>query len=84
MVPSACFHRLAERDTDILGGVMVVDVKVAHRLYRHVDARMPGQQVEHMVEKADAGRNVGHARPVEVHRNSISVSLVLRLMSPCA
>src|SRR6266496_1518505 len=30
---------------------------------------MPGQEAEHMVEKADAGRNVGHACPVEVHRN---------------
>ena len=60
-------HRLAERDADILGGVVVVDMQVAHRLDRDVDARMPGQQIEHMVEEADAGRDVGHAGAVEVH-----------------
>ena len=62
-------HRLAERDADILGGVVVVDVEVADRLHGQVDARMPGQQIEHMIEKADPGRDVGHARPVEVHRH---------------
>ena len=62
-------HRLPERDADILGGVVVVDMKVADRLHRQVDAGMPGQQVEHMVEKADPGRDVGYAGPVEVHRH---------------
>ena len=54
-------HRLAERNADIFGGVMVIDVEVADRLDRDVDARMPGQQIEHMVEKADSGRDLGHA-----------------------
>ena len=59
--------RLSERDADIFGGVMMVDVKVANRLHGDVNARMPGKQIEHMVEEADAGRDVGHACPVEVH-----------------
>jgi len=54
-------HRLSERDADILGGVVMVDVEVAHRLDRKVDAGMPGQEIEHMVEEADAGRDIGHA-----------------------
>jgi len=29
MSPSACFTAWAERDADVLGGVMVVDVQVA-------------------------------------------------------
>ena len=62
-------HGLAERDADILGGVVVVDMQIAIRLDRDVDAGMPGQQIEHMVEEADAGRNVGHAGAVEVYRN---------------
>src|ERR1700743_2436253 len=58
--------RLAERDTDIFCGVMVIDMKVAIRLHRDVDARMPGQQIQHMVEKADPGGNLGYACPIEV------------------
>jgi len=61
------FYGLSQRDTDILCGVMVVDVEVADRLHRDVDARMPGKQVEHMIEKPDAGRDVGHSRSVEVY-----------------
>jgi hypothetical protein len=29
---------------------------------------MPGQQIEHMVEKANSSGNAGHAGPVEVYR----------------
>src|ERR1700710_308276 len=45
----------------------MVDMEVAIRLHRDVDARMAGEQVKHMVEEADAGRDLGHARAVEVH-----------------
>src|SRR5258708_34954006 len=48
---------------------MVGDVKVANRLHGDVNARMPRQEIEHMVEEADAGRDVGHACPVEVNAN---------------
>ena len=61
-------HRLAERYPDILGGVVMVDVKVAVGLDGEVDARMAGQKIEHMVEKADSGGNAGHAGAVEVYR----------------
>ena len=44
-------------------------MEIAVRLDRDVDARMPGQQVQHMVEEPDTGRNLGHARAVEVDRN---------------
>jgi hypothetical protein len=49
--------------------VVVIDMEVAIGLHGYVDAGMPGQQVEHMVEKADTGRNLGHARAVEVYRD---------------
>src|SRR4051794_33134036 len=62
-------YRLAERDADILSGVVVIDVEVAHGLDADVDPRMPRQQVQHMVEKADPGRDLGHAGAVKVYRN---------------
>ena len=60
---------LAERNADVFGGVVVVDMEIAVGLDRDVDARMPRQQVEHVVEEADTGRNLGHACAVEVDRN---------------
>ncbi len=42
-------------------------MEIAIRLDRDVDAGMAGQQIEHVVEKADAGRDIGHAGAVEVH-----------------
>jgi hypothetical protein len=42
---------------------------IAIRLDRDVDARMPRQQIEHMVEEADTGRNLGYACAIEVYRN---------------
>src|ERR1700754_3583744 len=47
----------------------MVDMQIAIRLHRDVDAGMPGQEIEHMVEEADAGCDMGHARSVEVDRN---------------
>jgi len=58
-----------ERDADVLGGVVMVDMEIAIRLHRNVDAGMAGEQVQHMVEEADARRNTGNAGAVEVHRH---------------
>jgi propanediol utilization protein len=42
-VAERLLHCLAERDADVLGGVMVVDMQVALGLDRDVDARVPRQ-----------------------------------------
>src|SRR5258705_6521552 len=68
-VAERLLDRLAERDADVLGGVMVVDMQVALGLDRDVDARMARQEVEHMVEEADAGRDRRRAGAVEVDRD---------------
>ena len=68
-VAERLFHRLPERDADILGGVVVIDVQVALGLDREVDAGMARQEFEHVVEKADAGRDRRNAGPVEVDRD---------------
>ena len=62
----------------------MVDMEVAIGLHGDVDAGMPGQQVEHMVEKADTGRNLGHARAIEVYRDLDVGFLGLALDGRCA
>ena len=68
-VAERLLHRLAERDADVLGGVVVVDMQVALGLDGQVDARMARQQIEHVVEEADAGRNRRCAGAVEIDRD---------------
>ncbi len=62
-------QRLADRDAGVLDRVVVVDMQVALGLDRHVDQRMPGELVEHMVEEADAGGHVGLAGAVNIERD---------------
>ncbi len=64
-VAERLLHGLAERDADILGGVVIIDMQVALGLDRDVHAGMPGQQVQHVVEKADAGLDLRAAGAVE-------------------
>ena len=59
-------QRLAKRDADVLDGVVIVDVAVAFRADADVDQGVARELVQHMVEEADARRNVGRARSVEI------------------
>src|SRR6478672_3249393 len=68
-VAQRLLHRLAERDADVLGGVVVIDVEIALGLDGQIDTRMARQQVEHVVEEADSGRNRRRTGPVEVDCN---------------
>ncbi|KIT81814.1 hypothetical protein QT20_00235, partial [Staphylococcus aureus] len=81
-VAERLLDRLSERDSDVFGGVVVIDMEVAIRLHRDVDARMAGQEVEHMVEEADPGRNRGHACSVEVDRH-LDVGLLGLALDGC-
>ena len=65
-VAECLLHRSPERDADVLGGVVVIDMQIALGLDRNVDARMPRQQVQHVIEEADAGRDRRTALPVEI------------------
>ena len=62
-------HRLAERDPDILGGVMMIDMQVALSLDLDVDARVTRQQIEHVIEKTYARGDGRTAFAVKVDRN---------------
>ena len=64
--PSALRQRLAEHDAGVLGGVVVVDVQVALGAQRDVDQAVARELLQHVVEKADAGRDVVLAGAVEL------------------
>ena len=58
-------HRLAEGDADVLDRVMRVDVQVALGGQFQIERRVAGDLVEHVVEKADACRNMRVSGAVE-------------------
>ena len=72
-------HRLADRDAGILGGVVLVDMEIADRLHVEVDQRVARQLFEHVIEEADAGRDVIDAGAVEIDGD-----VDRRLASSCA
>ena len=59
-------HRLAQRDAAILDGVVLVDMQIALGAQGNVDARMAGELLQHVVEKADAGGYGIDAFPIQV------------------
>jgi propanediol utilization protein len=81
-VAERLLHRLAKRDAGVLGGVMKIDVQIAFRLHCDVDARVARQQIEHVVEEADARRNIRRALAVEIDRD-LDIGL-FRLALHCA
>ena len=59
-------NRSADNVTGILGRVMEIDMQIAFGVQRDVDEAVARQLFKHMVEKADPGRDVARACPVEV------------------
>ena len=53
---------------DVFDRVVLIDVQIALGANRQIDRRVLGEQRQHVVEKADAGRDVGLARAVQVER----------------
>src|ERR1700722_10073175 len=68
-VAERLLHRLAERDTDVFGSVVLVDMQIALGLDGQVDPGMPRQKIEHMVEKAYPSRDRRRAGAVEIDRD---------------
>ncbi len=70
--PGAVAERLVERlpedDRGVLGGVVGAGLQVAADGDVEVEAPVPGEQVEHVVEEADAGRAGARAGAVERQR----------------
>src|ERR1035441_2842862 len=51
-------EQLAEHDADVFHGVVLVDVEIAFGLQGEVEAAVLGEQLQHMVEEANAGGDV--------------------------
>ena len=66
LVAQCLAKRLAQHNAHILDGVVRIDLHVAHRVYRQIKQTMAAKGVEHVVEKRHAGRDVAHARSVQV------------------
>ena len=64
--PSALATAWPEHDASVLGGVVEIDVQVALGLERDVDQGVAGQLLQHVIEEADAGRDVIGAGAVEI------------------
>ena len=62
-------ERLADGDRHVLDRVVGVDLQVADRLHREIEAAVTTELVEHVVVERDAGRDVGDAAAVEVDRH---------------
>ena len=52
-LPERGRDRLAERDAEVLDGVMLIDVEVARRVDAQVERAVARKQLEHVIEKAD-------------------------------
>ena len=78
---------LAERDSDIFGSVVLVDVQVASGLDGEVDPGVACEEIEHVVEEADPGLDRGRAAAVEIDGNRnvglLGNSFDLGLAHPC-
>src|SRR5882672_471917 len=59
-------ERLAERDADVLDGMVAVDVQVALGFDLEVDHGVARNLVEHVLEERQAGRELGRAFAVQV------------------
>ena len=66
LVAQRLAKRLAQHDARVLDGVVRVDLDVAHRAHRQIEQTMAAKGVEHVVEKRHAGRDIAHARSVQV------------------
>ena len=75
-------HRLAERNAEVLDGMVLVDVEVAVDLGREIETTMAGEQLEHVVEKTDPGADLVSPRPSMVSASAILVSVVCRSITP--
>ena len=61
-------HRLTQHDADVLDRVMLIDVEIAGRSERQVEAAVPCEQLEHVVEEANPGPHVVAALTVNGQR----------------
>ena len=70
--------RLAERDPDVLDGVVLVHVEIAVRLQREIERAVARHQLQHVIEEADPGGDLIPSAPFVPSFQWIEVSRVFR------
>src|SRR5690606_9126253 len=73
---------LPQHNPHILNGVMAVNVQIAHCLHRQIKQAMHGEGGQHVVEKADTGRNLGLTCAVQVD-GQMNICLFCLPMNRC-
>ena len=63
--PERLIERLAEHEAAVLDRMVIVDLEVAPAFEDQVEAGVPGERAEHVIEEADAGCDLGLAGAVE-------------------
>ena len=58
-------HRFSERDANVFNGVVLVDVEVASGGDGEIEGPVASDEIEHMIEEADAGGDFGFATTLE-------------------
>jgi hypothetical protein len=66
-VAQSAFEGLAHDDASVFNRVVHIDMQIALGLNGQINQRMLGKAFQHMVKKANAGRNLGNACPIQIH-----------------
>ena len=68
-VPKGLPQRIPKSDTDVLDGMVIVDMKVALRLDGEIEQPVPRHVSQHMVKESDSGVNLALAGPIQIEPN---------------
>ena len=59
-------QKLAQDEAHVFHGVVLIDIQITTRLQIQVEAAVPGEKLQHMVEEANAGRDFVSAMAVQI------------------
>ncbi len=83
LVAHGLTQRLAEGESGIFYGVVLVDAQVAAGLELEVAAGVFGEKIEHVIEKSDAGADLAVAAAVEIDADAdLGLASTARDLSP--
>ena len=56
--PRAWEKKLADHDAGVFDGVVLIDIEIAFGCELEIEAAVFGEELQHVIEEADAGRNL--------------------------
>ena len=63
--PKRLRKQLAQHDADILDGVVLIHIQIAVGFQLQIEAAVLGEQLQHVIEEADAGRDLDSGRGLQ-------------------